>query len=248
MTVDDLWTRRFHPAPQARVRLVCFPYAGGSASFYFPLSRALSPAVDVLALQYPGRQDRRAEPTIDDLGELTDQVLAAIEPWDDLPLAFFGHSMGATLAFEVARKLERKTGTVLVNLFASGRRAPSRLRNEDVHLRDDAALVRDLRRLNGTDARILADEELLRTILSALRSDYKAIENYRFQPGPPLNCPITVLVGDRDPVTTIDEARSWQEHTAAECDLNVLPGGHFYLINKQEEVIDIVSRSLRRTT
>lgn len=107
---NGLWIRRFHPRPDGDVRLVCLPHAGGSASFFFPVSQAMPPSVDVLCVQYPGRQDRRAEPVIDSIPDLADQVFAALLPWADRPLAFFGHSMGATLAFEVARRLERRRG------------------------------------------------------------------------------------------------------------------------------------------
>src|SRR5947207_7750544 len=100
---DGLWIRRFHPAPPGTPRLVCLPHAGGSASFYFPVSRALSPAVDVLAVQYPGRQDRRHERCVDNIPELAAQVLAVLRPWLTGPTALFGHSMGASLAFELAR-------------------------------------------------------------------------------------------------------------------------------------------------
>jgi surfactin synthase thioesterase subunit len=239
-----LWVRQFHPAPQATVRLVCFPYAGGSASFYYSLSHVLSPAVQVLALQYPGRQDRRNEPGIEDLGDLADQVFDALGHTGGQPLAFFGHSMGATVAFEVARRLEQETSRALVSLFVSACRAPSRHRDDRVHLAGDDALIAELRRLSGTNEQILLDAEALEVILPSLRCDFTAIRNYRFRPGVPLTCPVTVLVGDTDPTTTLEEARSWQEHTTAVCDLHVLPGGHFYVTEQHAEVAGIVSRRL----
>src|SRR5436305_687475 len=94
------WIRRYHPAPAAAVRLVCFPHAGGSASYFHPVSARFSPGVDVEALQYPGRQDRRAEPCVTDLNELADVVTTEIRALDPLPTVYFGHSMGAALAFE----------------------------------------------------------------------------------------------------------------------------------------------------
>ncbi|MFF2330065.1 MULTISPECIES: thioesterase II family protein [unclassified Streptomyces] len=105
-----LWLRRFHPAPDRAVRPVCLPHAGGAASFFFPLSRALSADLDVLAVQYPGRQDRWQEKGVESLDELARQVYESIAPLADRPLALFGHSMGATLAFEVARLLEQRAG------------------------------------------------------------------------------------------------------------------------------------------
>ncbi|MET9854942.1 alpha/beta fold hydrolase [Streptomyces sp. NPDC006450] len=237
------WVRRFHPAPAAPVRLVCFPHAGGSAPFYFPVSRTLSPDVDVLAIQYPGRQDRRTEPCVDDVGRLADLVTAELLPYADRPLALFGHSLGATLAFEVAVRLEA-AGIVPLWLFASGRRAPSRSRQEQVHELPDELLVANLKRLSGTDPVLLADPELLATVLPALRSDYRAAETYRYQEGPPLASPILVLTGDEDPEVDLEEAKSWAEHTTGAFEVQVYSGGHFYLTDHAAAVTREISRRL----
>ncbi|GAB2792033.1 alpha/beta fold hydrolase [Streptomyces chlorus] len=240
-TIDTTpWVRRYHPAPQAPARLVCFPHAGGSATFYFPVSRALSPSVDVLAIQYPGRQDRHTEPCVDDMAMLADLVTDELGPWLDRPVALFGHSMGATLAYEVARRLEA-AGTTLLGLFASGRGAPSRQRDERAHLATDDRLLAELRKLSGTEARMLDDQELVRMILPAVRSDYRAVETYRHRPGPPLRCPVLALVGDADPKATIDEVRSWAEHTTGPFALRVFPGGHFYLNDQAPAVLAALS-------
>ncbi|MER6254506.1 alpha/beta fold hydrolase [Streptomyces sp. NPDC001584] len=236
--------RRFHPAPDAQFRLVCFPHAGGSATFYFPVAQALAPGLDVLAVQYPGRQDRRAETCLDDIYELADQVTEALLPWTDRPLALFGHSMGATVAYEVARNLERR-GVAPLGLLASGRRAPSCRRDEYVHQRDDEGLVAALKELSGTDAAVLGDEELLRMVLPAVRGDYKAVETYRHREGTRLGCPVTVLVGDSDPVTSLEEAAAWAEHTTGPCEVEVFAdGGHFYLNSQAKEVLKVVERSV----
>ncbi|UJW29729.1 alpha/beta fold hydrolase [Saccharothrix sp. AJ9571] len=236
ITESSSWIRRFHPAPDAPARLVCFPHAGGSASFYFPVSQALSGSLDVLNLQYPGRQDRRHEPLIDDIAELADELTGVLRPWLDRPVAFFGHSMGAILAFEVALRLEREAGPRPVRLFASGRRAPSTHRDETVHQRDDEGVLAEMKLMSGTDARLLGDDEVLRMIMPAIRGDYRAIETYRAQPDSVVNCPIDVLVGDDDPKTTVDEARAWQEHTTGGFDLRVFTGGHFFLAHHQQEI------------
>ncbi|QBS39353.1 thioesterase II family protein [Nocardia sp. CS682] len=240
------WIRRPHPVPAAAIRLICFPHAGGSASFFFPVSAALSGsgAVEVLSVQYPGRQDRRLDPCIDDIGALAEQIYAALKPWAALPMAFFGHSMGAILAFEVARLFEERDGIVLAMLFASGRRAPSRYRDENVHTRGDDALVAEIRELSGTDTALLGDEEVLRMILPAIRSDYRAIETYRCAPRATVRAPITVLVGDDDAKTTVAEASDWARHTTASCETTVFTGGHFYLTAHRNAVIDTIAQSL----
>ncbi|MFF9687119.1 thioesterase II family protein [Streptomyces sp. NPDC014623] len=230
------WIRRFHPAPEAGDRVVCFPHAGGSASYYFPFSAALSPAADVLAVQYPGRQDRLQEPCITDMSILADELTDELARWADRPLTFFGHSMGATVAFEVARRLEAR-GVILRGLFASGQRAPSRQREEHVHLRDDQALVEELKRLSGTDSELLDDEAVLTMVLPAMRGDYRAVESYRHRPGPPLNCPVLTLAGDSDPLVEVAEARAWAQHTVAPFRLRVFPGGHFFLSAHTESIV-----------
>ncbi|MEU3962680.1 alpha/beta fold hydrolase [Streptomyces buecherae] len=243
-TDPQTWIRRFHPAADDAVRLVCFPHAGGSASFYFPVSAQLSPAVDVRAVQYPGRQDRRAEPTIDDLHRLADALVPALGPLADRPLAFFGHSMGAVVAYEVALRLAAAGAPPLVRLFVSGRRAPSRVRAESVHERDDQGIVAELQRLSGTDAGLLDDPETRAMILPAIRGDYRAIETYRVTPGSTVRAPLSVLVGDSDPQVTLDEARAWSEHTTGPVDLRVFSGGHFYLSERSGEVIRLVADEL----
>jgi surfactin synthase thioesterase subunit len=243
-TQTGAWIRRFHPAPQAAHRLVCFPHAGGSASFYFPVSRALAPGADVLAIQYPGRQDRRHEPCLDSIGALADAVVEELADWFDRPVTFFGHSMGASLAFEVARRLEAG-GTVLHGLFASGRRAPSTVRDERVHLLDDDALVEDISRLSGTDTQVLGDPEILRMILPSIRADYRAAETYRYTPGAALSCPLFALTGDDDPQVTLAEAHAWGEHTSGAFEVRVFPGGHFYLNSQAAQVMGALTAHLR---
>ncbi|GAA4590473.1 surfactin synthase thioesterase subunit [Actinoplanes octamycinicus] len=235
------WIRCFHPAPSAPARLVCFPHAGGSASYFFPVSRALSPQVEVLGVQYPGRQDRRHEPCVSDLISLAEMIVPQIEPWLDRPVAFFGHSLGASLAYEVARRLPPGT---LTGLFVSGRGAPTRVRNEGMHLADDHRLIADLARMSGTDPAVLADEEILRTVLPALRADYQAAETYRYHPGPPLTCPITALIGNLDDQVSEPEARPWADRTTGPFTLRTFPGGHFYLNDHAPEIITLLRTHL----
>jgi surfactin synthase thioesterase subunit len=233
------WVRRSHPAPQAKTRLVCLPHAGGSASFYFPVSRALAPAVEVLAVQYPGRQDRRQEPNIPDLHVMADRIFDAIRHLDDKPLALFGHSMGAVLAYEVALRMQDAGLPAPARVFTSGRRAPSCPRDERIHAESDEQLVAELRKLSGTADAMLTDPELLEMIMPAIRSDYRAVETYAHDPGRRLDCPMTVLTGDADPRVTVEEAAAWDHHTSGPTDLHVYPGGHFYLAEPRESALVI---------
>jgi surfactin synthase thioesterase subunit len=237
----DLWCRRYHPARNASARLVCLPHAGGSAPFFLPVSAALSPRVDVVAMQYPGRQDRRTERPIDDMTVLADRIYEILRRQPELPLTIFGHSLGAVAGFEVARRLEA-AGHGPVRLFASGRRGPSTYRDEAVHLRDDAGILAEVRRLNGTASALLSDDELMRAALPALRADYQAAETYRCAPDVTINCPITVLTGDVDPKTTLDEANAWAEHTTGAFDVQVFAGGHFFLTEHTDAIIKLLDR------
>lgn len=242
------WLRRYHPAGPGAARLVCFPHAGGSASFFFPVSARLSPALDVVAVQYPGRQDRRAEPNIDSIAGIADAVLPALRPLGDGPLAFFGHSMGAVVAYEVALRLERAGAAPLVRVFVSGRRAPSRVRVGTVHERDDGGVIAELQSLSGTDSSLLDDAEARQMILPAVRADYRAIETYRDTPGRMLSCPVTALIGDSDPQVTAEEAGDWARHTTGPFDLRLFPGGHFYLQEHAGQVIQLLSGELTART
>ncbi|WP_210594428.1 thioesterase II family protein [Streptomyces sp. GESEQ-35] len=243
----EAWIRRFHHAPDDGLRLVCLPHAGGSASFYHPLSAALSPYVGTYAVQYPGRQDRRHEPCVDSIPELADAIFEVLKPWTDQPLALFGHSMGATLAFEVAVRVEERLGTSPTALFLSGRRAPSHFRPESVHTLDDAGIIAELATLSGTDPRVLREPEILDMVLPMLRSDYRAIETYRGRPGDRVSCPMTVLTGDTDERVSAEEAAAWADHACGGFSLRTFRGGHFYLNDHLREVAAVITDSLVAT-
>ena len=237
----DLWCRRYHPAKNASARLVCLPHAGGSAPFFLPVSAALSPRVDVVAMQYPGRQDRRAEKPIGNMTELADRIYEVLRGQPELPVTIFGHSLGAIVGFEVARRLEA-AGNDPVRLFASGRRGPSTRRDETVHLRDDAGILTEVRRLNGTASALLSDDELMRAALPALRADYQVAETYRCPSDVTVDFPITVLTGDADPKTTPVEAKAWAAHTMGAFDVHVFRGGHFFLTDHVDAITKLLGR------
>jgi surfactin synthase thioesterase subunit len=244
---DDLWCRRYRPSRTATARLVCLPHAGGSATFFLPVAAALGPRVDVVALQYPGRQDRRAERPIDDMAVLADQVHGILRRQPELPTTLFGHSMGAILGFEVTRRLEAD-GHPPVRLFVSGRRGPATYRDEKIHLRDDDGILAEVRKMSGTAASVLGDDEIMRAALPALRADYKATETYACAPGITVSCPITTLTGDSDPKTTADEAGAWAEHTTGAFELHVFAGGHFFLTDHAGDIVELIRERLSVAT
>lgn len=113
-----------------------------------------------------------------------------------------------------------------------------------MHLREDQVLMEELRELGGTDPELLGDVDVMRLLLPAIRRDYQAIETYRHRPGRELSCPITVLTGDEDPRTTIDEASDWKHHTTGDCTLEVFPGGHFFLSEHTADVVRLITARL----
>ncbi|WP_067608966.1 thioesterase II family protein [Nocardiopsis listeri] len=243
-SVSDTWLRKYHPSPEHRTRLFCFPHAGGAASAYFALSQALGPTVEVSAVQYPGRQDRRLEACVEDLSVLADRAFQAVAASVDGPVALLGHSMGAVVAYEVARRLQQKEGITPVHLFVSARRAPSRHRQEDVRLRGDNGIIAEMRRLGGTDQSFLTDPDLRAMILPTLRADYTAVETYSWHPSELLACPVTAMVGTSDPYATADEVSSWRSHTSADFTMHEFPGGHFFLDACLSSVVRIILSSL----
>ncbi|MEU9352521.1 alpha/beta fold hydrolase [Streptomyces griseoloalbus] len=232
--------QRFSSSPDAQAALVCFPHAGGAASYYRPFSTALSPGIDVLAVQYPGRQNRRTEPLARTIDQLVDDSVEALGPWAHRALSLFGHSMGAVVAYEVARRLTA-AGSPPVTLVVSGRRAPGDEQRCEVHLRDDDGLLAEIRRLGGTDMRVFESPDMRALFLPVLRADYQAVETYRHTEGPQLSCPVLALAGDSDPVASPAEMRHWAARTSAQFDVLGFSGGHFYLADHSAAVASVVS-------
>ena len=244
------WFRCPESRPWASLRLICFPHAGGSAVAYRSWGKELSAAIEVHAVQYPGRADRLAEPMIDDAHRLARLIAGALVPLMDRPTALFGHSMGAIVAYETARLLEER-GVPPTHLFASGARPPHRrdLADEDrVADRDDEGVVAALTELGGSDAEVLADPEMRELVLPYVRNDFRLIENYQRRPGPNPSVPITAIIGDADPHVDRERAAAWAEATDGPFALKVLPGDHFYLVPRQAEVLGEIQRALHVPT
>ncbi|NSC25677.1 thioesterase [Streptomyces albus subsp. chlorinus] len=245
---DSPWIRRWsgHSAP--RFTLVCLPHAGGTAGFYRPWAALTPPEVELLAIQYPGREDRFDDPGAADMQELVGAVADALEPLLDRPYALFGHSMGSAVAWELAHQLTARSAPGPRRLFASGRAAPGTAVTGQLHRRSDDTLSAELARLGGTSREILDDPGLRSLVLAAVRHDYRIIETYRPADRPPLSCPLHVLTGSTDPELgeerSRDRAGGWADLTTARTEVRVFPGDHFYLTPRRREVVATVLRSL----
>lgn len=235
----------YRPSPDASVRLVCLPHAGGAASFYVPVAQALAPRVEVVSVQYPGRHERYADPLVPDLGTLADRIAESLLNCTDRPYALFGHSMGSLVGFEVARRMEA-AGRGPLELFASGSRAPSvERRGRTWHDIPDDVFVARVQSMGGAGSQLLDDPDIRQMLLPALRNDYRAVERYAYRPQPPLACPVTAFTGADDPRVTVADVRTWAHHTTGPFDVEVHPGGHFFLADRWTEILDTVIRHLK---
>lgn len=246
--MDSIWFVRRRPRPEARLRLFAFPYAGVGASAYRAWFDALPPWIELVAVQPPGRETRLAEPAFADLNALVAAVAERVPPLLDRPFALFGHSMGALVAFELARGLQA-AGVVPERLIVSARRAPDRPYDDPpLHVLPDDAFVAELqRRYGGIPEQVLRHDDLLALLLPGLRADVEALERHAHVPGAALACPISAFGGDADPRVGEDHLAGWARQTGAGCDLRLFPGGHFYFQSAQDAVIDAIESALDET-
>lgn len=222
------------PLADSPTDLVCFPHSGGAASFFASWTEEVPDGWALYALQYPGRQDRLGDPLPTSMLGLAAAIAAEL-PRTDRRLVLFGHSFGATLAFEVARLLIIR-GREVGHLVASGRPGPALHTQTKKHLLDDDELWTDMIALGGTAVEVQDVPELKPLVVPALRHDYRLIETYRSDPSP-LPVPITAFRGADDPEVDSAAAAAWAWSTSAGFSLRTFPGGHFYLIKSPGEVI-----------
>lgn len=242
---SSAWLRVLREGGQARTCLVCLPHAGGSASFFRSWLAHLPDDIDLLAVQYPGREERFNEPRIACLATLAGHIAQALLALPAKTLLLFGHSMGAALAYEVGLRLEM-AGRGAAHVFVSAHPPPQRQPFSNLHRQDDAALIADILRQDAGAAGLWDDPQVRALFLPTLRSDYQAIETWRPERLQPLTAPIDVLLALEDKEVSHDQAQAWAELTRHTPDISLFEGNHFYLKQQPRQVIDHLLRRFAR--
>ncbi len=243
---SDSWFTCPKPNPQARLRLFCFPCAGGIASAYSVWPDNLQPDVEVYLVQLPGRGSRLMERPFTRLLHLVQTLVPILQPHLNIPFAFFGHSMGAVLSFEIARHFRRQDCPGPVHLFACSSPAPQRpVLYPPIHVLPEAAFVAELsNRYNAIPQPILQNNELLQLFLPSLRADLAMLETYVYTIEKPLDCPISVFGGLQDSAVSKRELAEWREQTRSSFTLQIFPGDHFFLHSTQSPFLQVLSQQV----
>nr|AUN37123.1 thioesterase [uncultured bacterium] len=231
------------------MRLFCFPYAGGLASIYHTWPQFLPENVELYAAQLPGRGSRTKEPSFTNIQPLVEAIVPAIRPHLDKPFAFFGHSMGALISFELAHKLRQQYDIEPVHLFISGCRPPQfRIIDNDAYKLPDPEFIEELRRLNGTPKEVLEHAELMELIIPILRADFEICQTYASTPKSQLSCPMTIFGGLQDIDVSRQYLEGWGEYTTAPSSLRMLPGDHFFLHSAERTLLQQVYIGLQQVS
>jgi medium-chain acyl-[acyl-carrier-protein] hydrolase len=244
-TYETEWLSCPQPDPSARLRLFLLPYAGGASAMFRRWLPDLPPGVEAWLVHLPGREKRFRQPPIDGMGPLVAALTGALAPLVDMPFAFFGHSMGAMIAYEVARELRRRGQPSLSHLFVSGRGAPEQASGVGrLYALPNEELMDQLRRLDGTPRAVLENQDLIGLFLPLLRADFAVVDTYAWTPEPPLACPITAFGGTDDPAWTADKVELWRHHTSGPFKLHILSGNHFFLHTAQAQLLQLIGEGL----
>lgn len=234
------------PDDKDKIRLFCLPYAGGGASVYREWAKFLPAQAGIYPIQLPGRETRIAESPLCNMDELVEQIAIGIVPYLQCPFIFFGHSLGARIAFELVRHLRTKWGIQPCHLLVAGSRAPQLAEPNPIHHLPDSEFIKELRRLAGTPEEILHNRDILEIFLPLLRADFTVDETYSYSPAMSLECPIAAFGGTWDLEAQRTEIEAWAEHTSGEFSLEMISGDHFFLHTARELLLQFVSRILYR--
>jgi surfactin synthase thioesterase subunit len=213
------------------MRLFCFPFAGGGVATFTGWRFAMPATVELALVRLPGRESRIHEPPVTSIEDLVEKLVPALQPYLDLPFAFFGHSLGALMAFETIRELLRRDLGGPFWLFVSGGRAPHRPNPHPAvaHLDDMNLICEVSQRYRGIPSGVLDHPALLQLIRPALRGDFTMLENYIYRAGPPFMFPITCYGGVDDSIVAPEDLEAWRQYTSGLFRRKMFPGNHFFL-------------------
>jgi medium-chain acyl-[acyl-carrier-protein] hydrolase len=241
------WTTCPKPNPGARLRLFCFPYAGAGASVFAQWARAMPAEIELHAVQLPGRETRLRETLYKQFPPLIEALSEALHPLLDKPFAFFGHSLGALISFETARRLRQQYGQEPSYMFVSARRSP-RLPEPGpaLHALPDAAFITQMQqRYNGIPQVILQDRELMQLFLPIIRADMELLEGYRYVDEQPFKCAFSAFGGWEDKQASEAELLAWRSQTLNSFTVKMFPGSHFFLQTARAELLQALTQYLR---
>lgn len=242
---EERWIVRPRPNSLARLRLFCFPVAGGNPSSFAAWPDALPDDIEVCAIQFPGRLQRMSEAPYTRMPLAIASLERAVLPYLDLPYAIFGTCTGSFAGYELAQRLVRMHHAAPSHLIVSCCRAPHLPdRDAPIHALAEDALWEELERLGGTPSIVTENPEIKGLLSPLLRADFELAETYRYRDMPPLYCPITALAGRDDRIVTRAENGAWAEHTTGGFALQTLPGGHYLLDGATDAVIAAVTTAL----
>lgn len=228
------WFEGFCRSKAPRVRVFCFPHAGGSADVYRGWQRWFPEQFELCLVHLPGRGKNVRERAFTRVGPLVAKIADQIESVTDIPYVLYGHSMGALISFELARELSDRQNKGPEHLFVSGCRPPQYSRDKRVTFNlPREAFISELKKLNGTPEEVLENPELMEVFMDVLKADFELVETYEYRAGRPLSCPITVYSGIDDDQVPVETCHAWQKQTSAGCKVRVFGGDHFFIRNAQ---------------
>jgi medium-chain acyl-[acyl-carrier-protein] hydrolase len=235
---------RFRRGRDPAVRLICFPSAGGTAAMFRPWASRLPDAIEVVAAEFAGRGARFADPLIRDLRQTAASLAPAVANMADRPYALFGQSMGALVAYELARQL--RGGRDPVCAFLSACPAPHRIgQRRQLHRLPDRELLAEIARRGGTPQAVLNEPSLIALMLPIIRADLEMFETYPAGTRDTLPCDLVALCGNSDVSVGEDEVREWACYGDRGFALEFFPGGHFFIKSAEAPVLDSITRHLR---
>lgn len=239
------WIRYQKPKIDSKISLFCFPYSGGAASTYRTWGEKLPQQIEILPIQLPGRETRIGERPFSKMSELIPVLADALNPYLDKKYAFFGHSLGSLISFELARELRRRKKSLPACLFVSSFSAPHLANLElPIHTAPDSILIEKLKNYNGTPLEVLTNREIMELMLPTLRADFSLRETYLFTNEKPLNSAIFAYGGENDATVRLDSLMAWRGHTDGAFNFQLFAGDHFYLHRSFELLLKAILRDL----